>query len=333
MRRRTIGLAAAIIAFATNAAADDKHIGLIDFFGYTGLDLAQVRALLPFHVGDPLPSRTARASAEIALAKAVDRKRVKMNILCCLPDGRSTLYVGFEAPGVPGPEFLPRPTGPIKLPVEIVKLSDDSERLNSEAVSKGVAGEDDSQGYALSEYPPSREVELKIHEYARTHTSVLVEVLESSADDHHRAAAAEALGYAGESTTQIAALVRASLDSYEDVRNNVIRALGVLVRYDPKILPQIQLKPYIALMNSIDWTDRNKAAFLIEAFTESRNPDVLKTLRDGALTPIKEMAQWKDESHAISAIQALGRIAGMDEQQIVGAILQHNIAPILEAVQ
>jgi hypothetical protein len=92
-------------------------------------------------------------------------------------------------------EFLPRPKGAAKLPGNIVQLSGDIGREDGEATRNGMAGGDDSHGHALSEYPPARALQLKLREYARTHSTILIEVLEKCADDRQRAIAAEALGY------------------------------------------------------------------------------------------------------------------------------------------
>jgi len=88
---------------------------------------------------------------------------------------------------------------------------------------------------------------LKLREYALAHAPELIRVSETSADDDHRAAAAEALGYAAQSSQQIAALVHASFDPNDGVRNDAIRALGVLLDYDPRAAAQISLKGNIAL--------------------------------------------------------------------------------------
>jgi HEAT repeat protein len=122
--------------------------------------------------------------------------------------------------------------------------------------------------------------------------------LESGPDSRHRAAAADALGYADESKEQIAALVHASLDPSGEVRNNAIRALGVLADFDPKAIVHIPIKPYIRLMHSVDWVDRNKTVFLIDSFTTTRAPEVLRVLRSDALVPLCEIAQWQDAGHA-----------------------------------
>jgi hypothetical protein len=329
-RLRTLFLAFLLIPLAK---ADDRHIGIIDFYGYSTLDLSQLRPLLPFHPGDPLPSKKSLTSAEPAYAKAIGRSRVSFSTICCLPDGRWSLFVGLDEPGIAPVVFNPQPQGNAKLPAKIMKLYHDIDQEIGNAVKNGQAGEDDSQGYSLSEYPPARAMQLKLREYARANTETLYKVLESCPDEQHRAVAAEALGFADESKTQIAALVRASLDPSDEVRNNAIRALGVLVDFDPKVIAQIPLKPYIGLMHSIDWLDRNKAVFLIDSLTSTRDPEVLRALRSGALVPLREIAQWQDAGHANPAISVLGRIAGMDEQRIIELIVANNPAPILEALR
>ena len=313
--------------------AADPHIGTIDFYGYGSLDVSQLRASLPYRVGDPVPSQKSRTAAEQAFAKATGRERASISALCCLPDGRTALFAGLPDPEAPPLAFLPRPTGTAKLPGEIVKLYRDIDHETGIAVKSGHAGEDDSHGYSLAEYAPERALQLKLRDYARDHTAALYQVLQECPDDEHRAAAAEGLGYADESRQQIAGLVRASLDSNDEVRNNAIRALGVLVSYDPKALPDIPLEPYIALIHSIDWFDRNKTAFLLESFTRSRNPEVLQTLRAQALAPLREMARWQSRGHAFPAIQILGRIAGLDEERILKLAIAGDPAPILEALR
>jgi hypothetical protein len=325
--------AIAILVLAWCGAAEDRHIGTIDFYGYSGLDLVKLKALLPLHEGDALPSNNALANAKPGYVKAVGRDRVEMTTICCLPDGRSSLFVGFAEPGAPALAFHPRPKGGVRLPPEIVKMYDDLDRLNGEAVKSGKAGEDDSKGYSLSEYLPQRAMELKLRDWARPNVDLLLRALESDSVDHERAAAAEALGYADESERQIAGLVGAALDPFDDVRNNAIRALGVLVEYDPKALQQIPLRPFVALIHSIDWFDRNKTSFLLDSFTKSRDPEVLRTLRAEAVTPLLEMAQWRDHGHAMPAISALGRVFGIEEGRITEMILERNLRPLFDALK
>ena len=326
-------LCAAFPLLVCIAFADDPHIGTIDFYGYRSLDLAQLRAALPYHVGDPVPPRQARSEVEKTYAKAVGRARAAITAICCLPDGRTSLFVGLEDPAAPMLTFHPKPAGSAKLPPEVLQLYRDMDRLNEIAVKSGHAGEDDSHGYSLSNYPPQRALELMLRDYARAHTATLYRVLENCPDDESRAAAAEALGYADESKRQIAGLVRASLDPNDDVRNNAIRALGVLVEFDPKALRLVPLKPYIALIHSIDWFDRNKTVFLLESFTNSRDPRVLRALRSQSLAPLCEIASWDDQGHSFPAIHILGRVAGFSEERILELSARRDLTPILDELR
>lgn len=70
-------------------------------------------------------------------------------------------------------------------------------------------------------------------------------VLASSADDEQRIAAAELLGFAPESRSQIDALVRATRDSNETVRNNAMRALAVLADSSSEVAKQIPAAEFI----------------------------------------------------------------------------------------
>src|SRR4029450_3236224 len=56
----------------------------------------------------------------------------------------------------------------------------------------------------------------------------------------------------------IAPLVKASRDRDDGVRNNVIRALGVLAQSNRKIAGMIPAEEFVAMLNSGTWKDRNK---------------------------------------------------------------------------
>jgi hypothetical protein len=134
-----------------------------------------------------------------------------------------------------------------------------------------------------------------------------LQVLASSSDARHRAIAAQMLGYGRQSNDQIDALVGASLDADDNVRNDAVRALWVLAGAKP---------PFIRLLRSAAWSDHNKASLLLEALTESRDPSVLAALRAEALDSLIEMARWRNIGHALAALSILGRIAGIDESTL-----------------
>jgi len=236
--------------------------------------------------------------------------------ICCLEDGRRSIFIGLTEVGAPPLSFNPAPQSDAKLPENALRIFQKLDDDLTAAVKKGAAGEDDSQGYALSEDPAARADQLKLREWTRSHLSTVLKVLSESRDSEQRANAAEALGYADRSKQQIAALVKAAFDADDGVRNNAVRALEVLCNVGAEVTSQIPAARFVPLLHSIEWTDRNKGAYLLMAMTASRDPVLLKMLHDQALEPLREMAQWKDFSHAWSSLIILGRIGGIEEERL-----------------
>lgn len=305
------------------------RIGIIDWYGYGNLDLAQLRAALPFHEGDAVPSKETREAARKAFEKSVGRP-AQFAPICCLQDGSSTLFIGLAEPDAPGVVLNPRPSGDVKFPKEIWAIFLRSDHDLEEAVRKGVSGEDDSEGYALPKDPTARLDYLKIRDWTRAHPAAVYHVLETSRFDEQREHAAAALGYAALSPQQISALVRASFDADENVRDEAIRALEVLCNLGPKVSRQIPAERFLPLLHSLVWTDRNKALILFMMLTQPRDPDLLALLRAQALLPLREMAQWKDWSHAMPAMMIVGRIAGIEEAHLHQLVNAKNVDEILQ---
>jgi HEAT repeats len=307
-------------------------IGIVDFYGYGDLDVAKLRAVLPFHEGGAAPSDKQKAAAAAALKSATGRDAAISGV-CCLENGRFTVFVGLAEPGAPAVEYNPRPTMDARMPVEIDKLFQRLDADIYDAVRKNQGEEDDSQGYALVKYPPARADQMKLREWARAHTFQVAQVLENARDDNERAEAAEALGYAERSTRQTEALLRAAFDANENVRNNAVRALLVLCNADAAVARQIPGDRFIPLLHSLVWTDRNKALGLLDSITRGRDPALLAKLRSGAMGPLREMASWKDAAHAYSAAIILGRIAGIEEEKLQAMIVSGKVQEIVKAAQ
>ncbi|MFY9726160.1 MAG: hypothetical protein WAJ87_11740 [Bryobacteraceae bacterium] len=320
-----------LIALAVSAASQpaSERIGIMDFYGYGPLDPGQLRAALPFKEGDVMPSKEAKQAAEEALVKMSGRAAAKIEEVCCLEGGRATVFVGLAEQDAPPMHYNPEPAGEIKLPKEARRLFAQLEKDTIAALKKGDAREDDSEGYALMKNPEARGDQLKIRDWVRANTATTSRVLETSRYPTERADAAEALGYAEQSPEQIAALVRASFDADEDVRDNAIRALEVLCNLGPEVTGHIPSARFIPMLHSLVWTDRNKASFLFLMLSKSREPAVLDALRAGALQPLREMAQWHDWGHGAPAAVILARIAGIADDQVTPA----NVPAILKAVR
>ncbi len=73
------------------------------------------------------------------------------------------------------------------------------------------------------------------------------------------------------------------------------------------------------LLESLDWTDRNKAMAVLDVATSERNVALISELRQKSLPTLIEMARWHSAGHAMMAFQLVGRIAGLTDKEIFNA--------------
>lgn len=328
-------VAMSLLAFA--AGAQPTRLGTIDFFGYKGLNVAAARAALPFRDGDAFPPANVKSSDDLErqvnerVRQVIGREPTDVSFVCCDDRQAWIAYIGL-----PGESYQPltwnaAPTGDVRLPIAAVTLQKTADDALMKAIMNGQAAEDDSAGYALSNEPTARKAQLATRDYALQNEPLLLQVLTSSSDGEHRAMAASMLGYGKQSNEQIDALVRASLDPHEGVRNNAIRALGVMARGKPALAPRIPSAPYIRLLQSGTWLDHNKGLLLLDALTTRRDPEVLAQLRTTALDSLLEMGRWRNKGHAGPALSILGRIAGIEEARLNALLSDGKVEEILSA--
>ncbi len=317
--------------------SEPKRLGAIDFFGYKGLNVKSIRSALPLREGDPFPGSRSMNKWKEAIKQSVNqvvgRNPTDVTMVCCDDQKSFMIYIGLPGESNKPVAYNSAPNGDGRLPPHIVKLYGEIMDALRVAVMKGNAGEDDSQGYSLSKDPVASAKQLALHEYALQEETTILHVLESSSDAHHRAIAVTALGYAGQSDRQIAALVKASLDPDDEVRNNAVRALGVLAEAKPDIAGRIPVGTFISLLASGSWTDHNKAVFLLDALTKTRRADLLLQLRSKALDPLEEMARWRSRGHAYSARMIVGRIARIEESRLSELAQSDQVDTIVKALQ
>jgi hypothetical protein len=312
-----------------------KRVGSIDFFGTGGIDVRRVRSVLPVHRDDEIAedqSADMRDRLSRVIQNTVGHKPTDLAVMCCDNGGELTIYIGLGGGNTAVVPFLPRPKSSTCLPSDAVHLYDDTSAALERAIEQGHSSADDSRGYSLSADPTAREKQLAMHAYAMTHEGTIEQALQACENAEQRQAAAELLGYAAKSTSQIAFLLRASHDSDEGVRNNAVRALWVLATSNPTMASQIPPNDLIAMLNSGLWTDRNKAGMLLMALTRSRNRQLLQRLRSEALQSLIEMARWEDPGHASAYRVLLGRIAGLNETQIQQLVASKKVDEIIAAV-
>lgn len=335
--KRALLLISLLLGVITLGQENRRHIGEIDFYGYAGVDLDRVRAALPLHEGDDFPDSDSAlfdtiARIRSAITKVIGKAPTDIAVVCCDAQGRQMIYIGLPGKSMRSVPYNAPPKSTVSFPARVIDLYQQTMQAWSKAVRSGSGNEDSSRGYALSTDPDLRAKQLATRKYGIRHERLVLRVLASSKDADQRIAAAHILGYAHQSKEQIEALVNASDDVDETVRNNAIRALAVLAQSSLRVATLIPAEPFIAKLNSGSWTDRNKAGFLLNELSKGRNLKLLTQLRSQALVSLLEMARWRSSGHAAFARILLGRIAGIEEKRLQQLVETGQVEQIINAV-
>jgi hypothetical protein len=256
--------------------------------------------------------------SEGRLSKLPGVQRAQANVVCC-DRGRAIVFVGIEEDGATVLRFRAEPRGTARLAADAVRAGDEFWKAFIAAVQRGDMAEDDSQGHALAHDPAVRTIQERLIGYAKRDQPALRRVLRDSSDRAHRALAALVLGYVADKQAVVDDLVYGMSDPSDDVRNNAMRTLLVFAAAAPtaaRPVPRIPYRPFMDLLASPVWSDRNKASGALMVLSKDRNPDLLSALRNEALAPLVEMAHWKSDGHAAAAFFILGRIAGHSDEAI-----------------
>lgn len=318
--------------------AQEKHLEIIDFFGYEGMDIEAVRKALPFREGDIFPTgdeaRNAwKQSARETVIRVTGKEATDVNMVCCTSRGNAIVFIGLRRKSSSEARYNPKPTGTGKLPPDLTKLDAEIDAAWYDAVQKGSIGEDRSAGYSLLTDPNVRTKQLAFRDLAIKCEQQIIHTAATSSDDDQRAIAATALGYIRQTDAQLDALIQSSSDPNSIVRNNAVRALGLLVGVKPQYQSKIPRRVFIDLVRSGVWTDRNKGSILLFELTSKRDPNFLSEVRRDAMQPLIEIAKWRSTGHAYAAQVLLGRIAGIEEKQLQKLIRDGQIDAIIQAAQ
>ncbi len=300
----------------TGFAAEMPAIGIIDYHGLRHVPLEQVQQALQIKVGDRLPDSPAKVQLRLEAIPGIEK--ATLNGVCC-DSGKSILYVGVEEKGSPSLHFRPAPKAKITLAPEIVEAGKALDAAVLEAVERGDAAEDDLSGNALSHNAAVRAIEERYVIFAARSLGELRNALHNSSNAEQRALAAEVLGYASDKRSVVPDLEYGMFDASTDVRNNAMRALALIAGFaqkHPQLRIHIPATPFVSMLNSVVWTDRNKASWALLLLTNNRDPTLIADLRDRALLCLAEMARWQNPGHAQIAFAILGRVAGLSDKQI-----------------
>ena len=298
-------------------AAQLPPVGRIEVFGDDAVvDL--VRASLADLQGSELSDRLdARARSAESLPGV---GKVGIDAVCC-DGGTTTLYVAVRAAGAPPVRFRPAPRDSIRLSAAVVSLGERFDSALADAARRGAVLEDQSAGPSLME------------DSAREST-LLRAVLAGASNAEHRALAGQILAYAPDKSAIVAPLLEAVRDPAAAVRNGATRALWILAVHaaaHPERGIVIPFDPFIELLQSVEWTDRNKAAMVLMQLSAGRDSSLLAALREHAFDPLVDMARWANMGHAFPGVVMLGRIAGLTEEAIFGALSRGEKEPVIEA--
>lgn len=332
--KRGLRLIAVIVglSLATQASCGaDETIAMVDTYGLITVRREAVLEAAGIGVGSPVPSAeeisriTQRLERIPAVCKA-DLSVIRVHMPGEKPGtpARPTVYIGIRESGSPKVLYRSAPTGNVALPEELVTIYGEFERNRREAFRRGNQGEDYSNGYALSGDQATRGIQKQFIPLAKQHFECLVEVLQKAACADQRRIAAVVLAFAPDKTKVATELAAATYDSDARVRNNALRSLGVILDYaneHPELQIEAPIAPYLELLESVEWTDRNKAMFVLLELTESRDEAILTRLAARSLPALAEMARWNTEGHALMAYSLIGRVAHIPETELIEAWL------------
>lgn len=305
---------------ARTVAAQEVQIGSIDFYGLDKTSASDVRAALRFAAGDTLvlgagrPAVLAESERRIESLPTVVRARI--NLVCC-ESARALVFVGVREWGRGEMRFLPPPTEDVRLPADVVQAGQDFSRALVSAAQLGAAAEDSSLGHALATDPALRAVQQRFAVFASRDQALLRRVLRDSSIARQRALAAHILGYTATKQEVVDDLVHAMSDASAEVRNSAARSLALFAGMPAAAgRPRLPYQPFIALIESMEWSDRNKAVVALARLSESRDAALFRQLKREPMAALVEMARWKSAGHALPAALLLGRRGGLSEDAI-----------------
>jgi hypothetical protein len=322
----------AAVRVSTSPPPTAPTVGVIDFYGLNKVTRARIRATLGFKEGDPFPA--SKANVEERLDEIPGVIESHLEAVCC-DQGKMVLYVGIEERGAVHFDLREAPEGEAMLPPEIIALYRRYFDAFQDAVRRGSAAEDLTRGHSLMADPLVREIQLQFSEVAEKNLSALRDVLRNSADDEQRGIATFLIGYAPKKDQVAEDLQFALRDADPGVRANAARAIVALAVYARLHADSgVKLEPtwFIEMLNSLSWSDRERALKALQILTDGRDPTMLAQLRNRALPALVEMSRWKTLEHALPAFVLTGRVAGLTEQQIQDAWTRGETEAVIAAV-
>ncbi len=268
--------------------------------------------------GDPLPPSKGDAEERLDSIQGVAESHLE----AVYDAKKMILYVGLEERGAPHFDIREAPEGDMKLPEAMTKEYRNFVETAAAASRYHIVAEDLTQGHARSADSETRKIQDRFPLFATEHLAELRDVLRNSSDEDQRAIAAYIIGYAPNKREVINDLQYALKDADAGVRANATRSLIAiegLAKNDPKQGIKISPTWFIEMLNSLSWSDRNRAVTALLALTDQPDQAILDQIRERALQALVDMARWKTLAHALPPYLLLGRVAGLPESEVQAA--------------
>jgi len=327
-------IAQILLALALLSPAQTDTLYAVDLYGLRSVPEASVRAAIGVRAGDALPASLEPMRARLRALPGVED--VDVSAVCCSENGRTMLYVGIRERGTPALTFRTAPVRTVPLPAEVLAVEQRFDDALMSAMKRGVSGEDHSQGYSLAQDSALRAVQLQFVRIAAQRFDTLVAVLHNSSSAAQRALAAQIIAYGANRQAVTRELLYGVGDPNDEVRNNAVRALGVLADWSNQNRQagvQIPAAPFIDFLNSVSWTDRNKGFLVLMYLTATRDAALLAQLRARALPSLIEMARWKNSGHALAPFLILARIVGVEDGEAFQAFQSGERETVIRRAQ
>lgn len=312
-----------------------QKIGLVDLYGHQRVSASAIREALHLLPGDTIDAASFdRTAVRQRLLAVPGVQQAAIDLVCCDDStGGAILYIGIAEKRSRPFVYRTDPQGPDRLPDTLTSIYDAYWNALVKAVQRGEANEDHDAGYALLQDTAARRQQVQMIPLVHQFQQAISAVLHHSGDARQRAIAATVIAYSNNKAFAAQELLYAVYDRAEEVRNNATRALWVLSDYlneHPDSSIAIPASPFIGMLNSMVWTDRNKGSLVLFSLSQQRPPLLLAELKKRCLPALIDMARWRNRGHAFQAYLILGRIAGVPDEDCFNAFNSDRRAAYLD---
>lgn len=319
-----------LLLFSTlQVRSQSVRIGTIDVYGNRSISTDTILSRAAVVTGEDVSQKDL---ADRAIEKRIEKlegvRLAQTDVVCCNSERQYVLFIGVAENDSSIFLYRKSPGLKIRLPESYAKAYLNFTRRYYDAMLLGQSDDDWSNGYSMIKYPPARRIQERYLRWSNSDFQYLRKILHFSVYDSERATAVQIISYNDDKSKVVPELLYAMKDGSEEVRNNAIKALSAISYYmtlNPGKL-QIPFQPFVKMINSVAWSDRNKGLQVLMLLSESRNKELFRQLRQSSLRSLKEMAQWKSEAHATSAYLILARMAGQKDETILKTTSKGNFA-------